>query len=244
MIERAVILAAGLGLRLKPLTDQAPKCLTEVNGTPILLNALHNLALLEIDTCTIVIGYLSTAIRDKVGDRYEDVRIRYVVNERYRTTNDLYSLWLARHEIERGALILEGDIFFEAETLKRAYERCGGTSCYLVGKYNGSRDEVLIETDSALRIESMKLLNGRCVEPGRNRYMSSGMLLIQPEYGRALSRWISDFVRARKTDLLFDAVIAQHTEIKPLHVCEINHEEWVEIDTLDDLARAERIFRT
>jgi choline kinase len=243
MIARAVILAAGLGLRLKPLTDRAPKCLTEVNGTPLLKKALHNLSLLGIETCTIVVGYLSAAIHDAVGDRFETLEIRYRENKHYSTTNDLYSLWLARSEIEKGALLLEGDIFFEAEILERVLVQCGGQSCYLAGRYDGSRDEVLIETDSTSRINSVKLLNGQSSHPGSLRYMSSGILLIQPDYGKALSRWLDEFVEAEKTDLLFDAVIAQHTGNMPLHVCEISHNEWVEIDTREDLMRAERIFR-
>ena len=242
MIERAVILAAGLGLRLKPLTDGAPKCLTEVNDVPILYNALNNLSSVGIGTCTIVVGYLSSFIRRTVGNRFEDVRIRYIENELYRKTNDMYSLWLARREVEEGALIIEGDIFFRSLTLRRALDLAGGRSCYLAGKYDGSRNEILIETDSDMRILTLKVLQKRGTSPGKARYMSSGLLIIQPSYGRGLSRWLSQSVQNGQVDVLFDRIIAEHVGETPLYVCEIDHAEWVEIDTPGDLVKAEQTF--
>jgi choline kinase len=243
MIERAVILAAGLGLRLKPLTNGAPKCLTEINGTPILFNALRNLSALGIVECTLVVGYLSPVVRETVGSRFEGIRLEYIENEQYRSTNDMYSLWLARRIVEQGAIILEGDIFFRAATLTRALDQAQGRSCYLVGSYDGTANEILVLTDSHMRILSVEVLHVRQVRPGNNYYMSSGMLLIQPEYGTCLSRWLSRSVEAGRVDVLFDQIISEHVADEPLYAVAIDHGDWVEIDTPQDLAQAEQVFR-
>jgi choline kinase len=242
MIERAVILAAGLGVRLKPHTDNAPKCLTEVNGTPILFNTLRNLSDLGISSCTLVVGYMSSVIRETVGERFERMCLQYVENEQYRTTNDMFSLWLSREELPYGTLILEGDIFFHAQALARALDQAQHRSFYLAGLYDGNPHEILIVTDSDLRVRSVKVLHERGEEPRRLRYMSSGILLLQPAYGESLSRWLSSAVKAGRVDVLFDQIISEHVSEKPLHVVEIDHKEWVEIDTPGDLALAEKMF--
>ena len=59
---QVVILAAGLGRRLNPLSRQTPKCLVEVNGTPIIINALHNVTQYELSRIVIVIGHLGDVV--------------------------------------------------------------------------------------------------------------------------------------------------------------------------------------
>ena len=242
MVEHAIILAAGLGTRLKPLTDHAPKCMTEVHGTPILLNALRNLRENSIEQCTIAIGYMAPAIKSAVGSEFEGLRVSYVYNHIYENTNDMYSLWLARNVLERGALILEGDVFFRAEILRRARSVMGERSYYLAGKYRGKENEVWIETDYRLRVTSITALRNGSGPIGKHTYLSSGMLVVQPEYGRVFSRWLTEFVQNRRVNLLFDDILSEHALEAELYVFEIEDSNWVEIDTREDLSRAETTF--
>jgi choline kinase len=243
VIDNAVILAAGLGLRLKPLTNHAPKCLTEVHGIPILHNTLRILSELRFTACTIVVGYLSSAIRRSIGSSFEGLSIHYIENLEYRHTNDMYSLWLARRTLIQGALLIEGDIFFQNSTIEPVMRPQNSRSCYLAGRYNGSPNEILLITDQGLRIVSLETLHEDGGPEGPNRYMSSGLLLLQPDYGTRLSQWLDQWVREGRVDVLFDAVIAEHIGEMPLYVCPIGHEEWVEVDTAEDLSRAEQLFR-
>jgi len=243
MITEAIVLAAGMGTRLKPITDHAPKCLTEVNGVPILVNTLENLSRNGIKCCTIVTGYLSDVIVGTIGDKYSSVAIEYIRNEQFEKTNDMYSLWLARHVLERGALILEGDIYFKHHTLSRSLKSMDSRSFYLSGKYNGKKSEILLITDDDFRIQSIRVLGkdekGR---PAPNHFMSTGILSIQSDYGIRFSGWLSDAVRANNTRVLFDSILSNHITELPLYVFEVGHDEWVEIDTPEDLAVAERVF--
>ncbi|MBN2324881.1 MAG: phosphocholine cytidylyltransferase family protein [Spirochaetes bacterium] len=245
-ISHAIILAAGLGTRLKPISDHSPKCLTEVNGKPILANTLQNLAACGVTHCTIVTGYLAEKITAVCGNSKNGVRIRYTENEIYRKTNDMYSLWLAREVLEKGALILEGDIFFFENTLKAALRDMGDRSFYLAGRYTGKPDEVAITTDLDKKVRTIEVLRGGAFlkesEVATPAFMSSGMLAIRHEYGRSFSRWLSSEVEAGNTNILFDDVISMHTAELPLYVYEIGDSDWVEIDTKEDLARAETIF--
>jgi len=243
MIEHAIILAAGIGTRLKPLTDHSPKCLTEVNRKPILLNSLENLSELGIRNCTVVTGYLGDKIETAAESCRGGVEIHCVKNEVYEKTNDMYSLWLARDVMERGAIILEGDIFFRAHTLKEAICHMGDRSFYCAGRYNGKPGEVLIRTDGSKRVRTIEVLRGKSGLKDENTFMSSGILVVQPDYGIAFSRWLSHWVDHNRLTVLFDDVLSEHATDLPLSVYEITSRDWVEIDDRKDLIKAETIFR-
>lgn len=116
----AVILAAGMGSRLRPLTDTRPKPLVEVNGVPIIHNALRQLGAAGIRRATIVVGYRKDAIEYACGREFEGVAIDYIPSVVFDMTGSAYSLWLARDALLRGhVLFLEGDVFFEGEVLRR-----------------------------------------------------------------------------------------------------------------------------
>lgn len=119
-IKQAVILAAGLGSRLRPYTDHVPKPLVKVLGMPILHNTLNQLSEHGVVEATIVVGYRQEAIREACGHRFKDVDIAYVTNPIFDRTGSAYSLWLARETLLAGdTVFIEGDVFFEGEVLKR-----------------------------------------------------------------------------------------------------------------------------
>ena len=114
-----MILTAGIGARLGPLTERTPKCLLEVAGTPILFRALSTLAECGIDNVTLVVGHLGEKIVEAVGDSWQGLKIRYVWAFDYATTNNIVSLWEARESLDEDILLLEGDVAFEEEVLRR-----------------------------------------------------------------------------------------------------------------------------
>ena len=114
---QAVILAAGQGSRLRPLTDHRPKCLVEVRGKPMLQYQLEALCEAGVRRCVIVVGHHAEQVRAFAGTRYRSLAMTYVENEVFDTTNNIYSLWLTRHEITEGILLLESDLVFEPELL-------------------------------------------------------------------------------------------------------------------------------
>ncbi|AYG70640.1 phosphocholine cytidylyltransferase family protein [Rhizobium sp. CCGE531] len=122
-VTRAVILAAGLGSRLRPHTDLLPKPLVKVLGTPILHNTLHQLSEHGVSEATIVVGYRQEAIREACGCRFGNVEISYVTNPIFDRTGSAYSLWMARDTLLADhTLFIEGDVFFDGEVLGRTLE--------------------------------------------------------------------------------------------------------------------------
>lgn len=80
-IKQAIILAAGMGTRLRPLTDDKPKCLVEVNGISILEKTLNNLKQIGVEKVTIITGYLHNKIQDKIKNEFKGMFIDYIYNE-------------------------------------------------------------------------------------------------------------------------------------------------------------------
>ncbi len=118
---RAIILAAGTASRLRPLTSNTPKCLLRVGERTLLQRSMDALIQNGIRQFVIVTGYLHTMIEDFVRQTYADsISVSFIHNERYETTNNIYSLWLARPEADgRDVLLLDSDLLYDPKIIAR-----------------------------------------------------------------------------------------------------------------------------
>ena len=121
-MTKAIILAAGMGTRLRPLTNDRPKCLVELAGKPLLehqISVLHSMGILDIH---VVGGYLAKKL--------ERPEITLHVNSDFQTTNMVYTLFQAEKELDgrQDVIISYGDIVYEASVLEKLLE-CEGPVC-------------------------------------------------------------------------------------------------------------------
>jgi choline kinase len=117
---QAIILAAGMGKRLGKYTQDGTKCMVEVNGKSLIERALEGLGRVGIKRVVLVVGYRADRLRAFLDGKFPDMEIVYVDNEIYATTNNIYSLWLAReHLAADDTLLLESDLIFQSEILQR-----------------------------------------------------------------------------------------------------------------------------
>lgn len=120
---QAIILAAGRGSRLRPLTDKIPKSLVEINGKSFLVNGLDALSKHdEIEEVIIVLGYKKEMIKDRIGEEHKGLKITYVENDDWDETNNIYSLWMAMDYVKDDFILMEGDIFFDHDILECVFE--------------------------------------------------------------------------------------------------------------------------
>lgn len=121
---KAVILAAGIASRLRPLTNDRPKCLLEIGNRSLLERAIDALVANEIHEIVIVTGYLKEMIESFVQTKYPDLSVKFIYNEVYASTNNIYSLWLAKPEVlnEKEFILLDSDILFEAPMVRMLLE--------------------------------------------------------------------------------------------------------------------------
>lgn len=148
MVREAIILVAGMGTRLKPLTLQNHKCLTEVNGTPILENTLKILEAVGCRRVILVVGYLKQQIMSKIGSLFGSMQIEYAENDVFSSTNTSFSLnlGLEKSGIYDELLILEGDVFFEKKILTRLLQD-EKSNVTVLEKYNPNLDGTFAEVN-------------------------------------------------------------------------------------------------
>jgi choline kinase len=116
-VRTALLLAAGTGSRLAPLTDMIPKCLVPVNDISILERLMGSLEEHNFNRLVVVIGHQADCIRDYLGTRKGGMDITYITSPLYKTTNNIYSLWLARDIIDEPFLLIESDLVFDTDML-------------------------------------------------------------------------------------------------------------------------------
>ena len=116
---QAIILAAGMGKRLKSLTVDNTKCMVEVNSTPLIKRMLSQLDGLGLSRIVLVVGYHAEILRQFVQSLPLKTPVVYVENTDYAKTNNIYSLFLAReYLLQEDTLLLESDLIFEDSVLQ------------------------------------------------------------------------------------------------------------------------------
>ena len=142
---KAIILAAGMGTRLRPITSSLPKCLVQVNSKPILEHQLDALSLAGVRDIVLVVGHLARLLSAKYGTSYGSMNNQYVENRLYASTNNIYSLWLARQHLDGQMLLLEGDLVFEPELLQRL-SQTSEPDVAVVERFQPPMDGTVIQT--------------------------------------------------------------------------------------------------
>ncbi len=116
-IKTALILAAGIGKRLKPITNSIPKCLIEVDDVPLLCRNIESFINLGFEKIIIVTGYRSDLIEEEIRNYTDQIDITTIWNPVYDSTNNIYSLWLANRMIDEPFVLLESDLFLGSDVL-------------------------------------------------------------------------------------------------------------------------------
>jgi len=234
-IKSAIILAAGRGNRLRPLTDAAPKCLTEINGVPLIIRAIAALSAAGVKSVNIVIGYMGGAVRQAVGESLAGAAVRYIENPDYATTNTARSLALAGDTLRAGAYVVEGDVIFDPQIL--ALGPVGNPVWYVDNFPRGMTGSQFL-TDETGRIVFHNIVRDRAAPVPSSALKSCGLLRLTPEYGALLAEWLT----SSRADEYYDDVIRRHLPDAPVYAALVGSYRWWEIDDADDLAEAERRF--
>ncbi|WFU62507.1 phosphocholine cytidylyltransferase family protein [Bradyrhizobium brasilense] len=244
--KKAVILAAGVGSRLRPLTDLRPKPLVEVNGTPILHNALGALEAVGVKEVTLVVGYRKDAIQYACGHRFNTLAIKYVESVAYDHTGSAYSLWLARDSLLSGdSYLLEGDVFFEVDVLRHLTK---ALDIAAVAPFTEMMEGSAVELSDDELISAFRMKQTSASLAGGPRLFKTlnvlrfSALTLRNTIVPALSEIISSGATRAYTEELLAFLIERRG--LQLAAARCDHLKWYEIDTPADLQIAETIFAT
>ena len=242
---QAIILAAGMGKRLKELTSNATKSMVEGNGVTMIERALSQLDALKLDRIVIVVGYEGQKLIDYISMLEVQTRIEYVSNDVYYKTNNIYSLYLAKdYLVQDDTILLESDLIFEDAVLKRLLDN-PYPSLALVAKFESWMDGTVVTLDEEDNIKSFLGKKDFVFEDIPNYYKTVNIYKFSKEFSNShYVPFLEAYCKALGNNEYYEQVLKVITLLdKPEIKAErLNHEAWYEIDDVQDLNIAESIF--
>lgn len=239
---KAIILAAGMASRLRPLTLHTPKSLLTIDGKSLLQRSMDALIQNGIKDFVIVTGYLHEKIEAFVKEQYADtISVKFIYNNVYDSTNNIYSLWLARPEAEgEDFLLLDSDLLYDPQIITEVMANKAANVLTLI-KHDLGEEEMKVVTDADGVIKEISKTCNPCDAAGE----SLGIEKIGKEYSAALYKELevmmnTEYLENKFYELAFERLIPQgHT----YNVLDVSHLFSCELDTVEDFENAKHDCR-
>lgn len=232
MSLKAVILAAGMGRRLRPKTLDIPKALVRVGDQPILDRQLRALRHVQAEDIVVVTGYRADLIQARYG-----AALRYIQNPAFATTNSAVSLWCARQELAAETVYLHSDVVFAPEILE-AVAACPRPLCLAVDEHPCDEEAMKVRRTGDRIIEINKTM---ALERAAGEFI--GIAKWTAATGKKLAHALQTLMNAQAHSAYTEAAFQQlMDQDEPVHYHPITSGAWAEIDTEEDLQAALRLF--
>lgn len=231
-VERAIILAAGKGTRLKPITLTTPKPLIEVNGKRMIETIIDALVENNIKEIYIVLGYMKEKFY-YLKNKYSN--IKFIENSYYDECNNISSLYVARDFLENCIIMDADQIVYNKKMLFREFEY-SGYCCSWEKKY--TKEWVLSTDNDGIVINCST--NG-----GKDGWKLYSVSRWNANDGIKLKKLlVEEFINKRNRDIYWDDIALNiYPEEFELKVYEINEKDLLEIDSIDELSQVDLRYK-
>lgn len=242
---QAIILAAGKGTRLGSYTKENTKCMLEVNGERLIDLSLKNLSAVGVTEVALVVGYQKDNLIEYLGNKKFGINITYIDNPIFETTNNIYSLYLAREYLKKeDTLLLESDLIYDLSILKGliADKR---PSLAVVDKYQAWMDGTVVKLDNNLKITNFIPKAFFDFAEISRYYKTVNIYKFSKRFSR---KTYVPFLEAYSTALgnneYYEQVLRVVLELEnqELEAYPLKGERWYEIDDVQDKNNAEVVF--
>ena len=234
-----VILAAGMAKRLRPLTDERPKCLLTVGQRTLLQRTVDGIIAVGISELVVVTGYRAQMIRDFLTSHYPDLTIHFIDNPDYAHNNNIFSLWLTRPYTEgRDFLLLDSDILFDPQIIPAVLSAEG--SALALNRHELGEEEIKVIVDDQNRVVEISKVCS--IEQAIGE--SVGIEKMEAGYSAALFRELEQMIEGEGLidifyERAFERLIPQgHT----FTVVDTTRYFSIELDTVEDFENAKKLI--
>ncbi len=236
---KALILAAGVSRRLYPYTYSTPKCLLKVGGKPIIDYQLEAIKNLNIKKIIMIIGYHREILINHVKENFPDLNFKFIINHHFFETNTAYSLYLGRFELNTDILLMNADVVYPSDLLKKLY-KC---------KY---------ETVLAVDVKNCGLEEVKIVDGGNNKVVAIGKNLIESQclgefigvakfsknFNSYFSESLENLIKSGGGNDYFEASISLLLDKVDVRFLDVSEFPCLEIDFKEDLDSARELFKS
>ena len=242
---QAMILAAGMGRRMGKYTAENTKCMINVGGRTLIQRVVEALKSSGIHRLIMVIGYEGDKLRDYINCNITDMEVEYVYNHNYDTTNNIYSLYMAREYLKQDdTILLESDLVFEGSIINRLVQE-KNENVVVVAKYEQWMDGTMVTIDRNRNILDF-------VDKGQFRYdeVDSYYKTVNIyKFSKAYSTnqylpFLEAYIKAYGTNQYYEQVLKAlaHIRSSELKAMILDKEKWYELDDAQDYDIANTIF--
>lgn len=242
---QALILAAGMGSRLAPLTDNSTKCMVPLHGRPLLAYMLDGLRELGLSRAVVVVGHGAAAVRALLGDCYLGLPISYVENPDYRTTNNVYSVYLAGAQLAaEDTLLIESDLIVDPAIL-HACAAAAGPAVAVLAPFEPWMDGTVTLLDEELFVR--RFVPKGAIEPALidSYFKTVNIYKLTRDFCRDhFLPGLQSHVDRASTGIYYEQVLGEIVErgLARVRGVVVRSAPWYEIDTTADLRAAEELF--
>ena len=234
---KAIILSAGQGSRLQPLTNLVPKCCLMLDGKTLLEHQIETLATNGVTEVVVVTGFQHQKV-EAVVNGIDGISVRTLFNPFYAVSDNLGTCWIARREMNTPFLLLNGDTLFNSSTLASflAAERVYPVTLAVDRKRSYDEDDMKVSADGERLVRVGKSLDRKIVNGE-----SIGMVIFNRFGAEALARKVEQMMAGPDgLSRWYLSAIDELARKDMVGICSIQGFEWCEVDDLADLARAEK----
>lgn len=232
---KAIILAAGVGKRLWPVTQHRPKCLIQIGGQSLLHRYLQSLAEVGVQRADIVVGYKQEMIRAAVESNAYGVHVNFLVNDQFHR-GSISSLWIARTALDDDVIVMDADVLFHREILRRLVQSPYPNALLMDESVKQTGEECMVVVEGGRVIALTKKM------PLHYDYAGEGVGFLKVRHADTthVVASLRTYVDREAWQMEYeDALLEFFRDVKVGHE-KIGGLPWTEIDFPEDIEKAER----
>lgn len=235
---KALILAAGIGSRLRPETDTKPKCLVTIKGDITILDTqIESVLESGIKEIVIIIGYRGQKIKEHINNKYKNMDIRFVENNEYKTTNNMFSFLLAHDELYNQEFIsLNADVAIDKKVIQKIVNDGENKSIIAIDKSVYYEESMKIRKEKDIIIEISKTIS-------KDTHFATSIDVYK--FNKEASKLIFDTASRllmENQNNWFEVALNETLAHHNYSYVDVSGLKWFEIDNLNDLKMAEELF--
>jgi len=230
---KGIILIAGKGNRMLPISEKIPKTLIQIGEKCLLERQIENLKQVGVKEIVLVVGFKKEIIKKFINHKFKGIKFKFIENNKYAETNTIYSLWLAKEEMNDDFFYLNGDVYFPTEVLVRLLT-LKNKNTMAIDKKRCGEEEVKVICDKNGRI----LKIGKELNPNDCSGEFIGVAKFSIESCKIFSEKLDECIKEGKVKSFFELAVDRMLNEVEIYEVNISDIPTIEIDTLEDLGKA------